>query len=117
MITVNRNMLSGATFTLLHGEETIIQISGITASCILSSKILDSGATYIIQSAIESVEFANLDSTVFSDLQWENIKIDGIEYSSLDTDIKSLNFISPSFLYIKNTSVTQSIRFSLRGNR
>jgi len=117
MITINKLLISDETFTLIPDEEVYIQLWANITNCILSTKILTSGGTYSVQSTIESKDFFDLTTTTHSDIQWEYIKIDGIEYTELNEDIKSLEFVSPSILYIKNTSLTQSIRFSLRGNK
>jgi len=116
-IIIDDTLSGNLTFNLASGEEKYIQVNSNIYSCILSTKMLDSGATFSLKSAMESSEFIKENNLEASDIQWENIKIEGIEYTEVTVDILSITFLSPSILYFKNTSATQIIRFSLRGIR
>lgn len=93
----------------------LIKINGVCSTCILSSKI-DAGASYKVQSSIDSSERVQL-LTSISGLVLEDIKINGIEYSEISFDLPSVFFKSPNFLLITNTSTIESIYISLRGNK
>ncbi len=114
-MTIDYTLISDLTFSLAHDEEAYILVNGVVASGLISVKI-EAGATYVIQSTLDSTESFK-DYTQHSDGIWENISIDGVEYAELSFDINSAPFVSPNILYIQNTSATQSIKVSLRGNR
>jgi len=110
------NLISDLTFVLAQNETKLIKIANSNSSCVISVHI-EAGATYTIQSSLDSSEFVD-DATLVSELFLENIIIEDVEQVSLNADIKSLYFASPNFLYIVNTSVAdKDIKVSLRGNR
>jgi|GEM_PF-3682007 len=116
MITIDYALTSDITFNVAHSETKVIKISGLCSSCVLSTKI-DAGAQYSIRSSVNSTEFIELPATTLSDLTLENIKIDGVGYASLTFAIPSLYFHAPNLLVIENTSITENIQVSIRGNR
>ena len=120
MIRITHRLVTDLSITLGAGEFAYIQIHGYLATCLLSLELSEIGGTVAIQSTITSTElFENGGQTeVHEDLLWENIRIRGVEYSTIDFEIPSLKFNSPNILYVKNISPdNQKIRFSLRGNR
>ena len=114
-MTYDYDLMSDLTFTLAFGEKVYIKVNGVISTSLLSVKI-EAGASYIVQSSLDSTE-AFEGYTSHSDGIWENIVIDGVSYSEVTFDISSLSFRCPNFLYINNTSVSQAIKVSLRGNR
>ena len=115
MLSFTHTLMSDLTLTLAHGEEAYIQINGTLATCLLSVKI-EAGASYEVESSLDSTE-AFLAYTLHSEGIWEDIIVDGVTYAELTFDINSVLFRSPNILYINNTSATESIKVSLRGNR
>lgn len=111
----NHSLVSDLTFSLAPSEEAYIKIEGNLSTCLLGIKI-EAGASYVVQSSLVSTEAFKLYSN-HSDAEWEDISIDGIPYASLTFDIPSVLFKSPNVLYISNTSATENIKVSLRGNR
>lgn len=117
MITFDYELITDLTLILQPGDVFHIKINGRAANCILSTKIIDVGATYIVKSCMESTEFLRQTATVTTDLNWEFIKVDGVEYAEVTFDIPSLAFKAPNIIYVENTSDTETLMFSLRGNR
>jgi hypothetical protein len=111
----NYELISDISVTIEASETALIKINGICNSCILSS-VIEAGATYTIQSSLASSELVS-SATLISELNLENIKIAGVEYAELSFAIPSVYFKSPNFLYITNTSATESVRIDIRGNR
>jgi hypothetical protein len=116
--TLIDKLITDYTITLIAGQERYVQFSGVSALSVIAVQILDVGGNIQIQSTLDSLLFLQEYGTVHSDIQWENIKIDGTYYPSVNFNILSLVFNSPNFLYFKNTSPSgQRIKISLRGNR
>lgn len=115
----NYELISDLTFTLdTANQEVYVKLSGVPAVSVISVQILDTGAKCIIQSCIDSSEYMDLSDTTHSSCLWENIRVDGVEITEVVDNIYSTYFISPNFLYIKNTSATDlRVKISLRGNR
>lgn len=111
----NNELITDLTITIPPEEEVYIKINGLISIGVLGTTI-EAGTTYIVQSSLDSSEAFDL-ATTHSDLSWEDISIDGVTYTELSFAITSISFIAPNFLYIKNESVTDSMKVSLRGNR
>jgi len=117
-MTFTHELGTDLTFELAVNAEAYVFVRSHLSSCVMCVNLLDTTGAYIIQSSLESTEVFTLPETVKNDLIWENIKIDGVEYSEVTFDIPSIKFTAPNILYFKNTSSgTERIRVSLRGNR
>lgn len=111
-------LFSDLTFDLAQNEDSLIKVNGSISSCIISVQFLDAGSpTYTVKSSVDSSEFVD-EAEELTDIFFENIVIDDVEVAELTTEIKSMMFASPNFIYVKNISAAEtSIKVSLRGNR
>jgi len=120
MLTPTWELISDLTIDLtLDNEEHYIKCNGLVSCGSVSVQILDVGAQCTIKSTLASNEFTNLKSTTFSDCIWENIKVGGIEFPVVTTDVASTTFYqAPSLFHIQNVSGSNlRVRISFRGNR
>jgi len=117
-MTFDYEVMSELTLVLPAGSSKYLRLQGVPATCIISVKIVDTGATCTIESAIESADYFVDTAEDDTDLLWEFIKVNGSYVPSITTDIASQILNTPSIMKVSNTSTgTQSVRFSIRGNR
>lgn len=114
---IDYDLITDLSLSLNPGEKKYIFIRGYISTIALGVKIVTAGGAVKIQSSLASTElFEEISS--HSEVEWENIKVDGVEYSEVTFDIPSMIFYAPNILYIENTSINSSvINVDLRGNR
>jgi hypothetical protein len=115
----NYELTSDLTFILDTDQQIVyVKMNGVPSTSVIAVQILDTGGKCVIQSTIDSTEYFSEVATSYSDLLWENIKVDGSYVTEVTSNILSTRFATPNFLYIKNTSGSNKrVKISLRGNR
>jgi hypothetical protein len=117
-MTFNYEFISNLTLIIPSSTTYYIHMRNIPSLAVLSVKIMDSGGTLVVQSAMESRDYFENTAQSDADFLYEYPIINGSSVSSITGDIASLSFNSPSFLRVQNTSSgSQRVRLSLRGNR
>ena len=114
-MTTNYVLTSSLSVTLTANTSAYIQIKGFIEQCLIGLDFLEITGSAVIQSTISDSPTFEKAST-YSDLNWENIYINGVEMSAVTNEIKSMLCYAPTYFYIQNNGLT-TIRFNCKGLR